>query len=242
MKKILVVDNNIDPPYGCAEIVENLRVHLPALGAAEIFSLRGPDSALPATPAGIDAVVLSGSKTRIAETAPWIEKQMAFIQDLYKMRIPTLGICYGEQLIARTLVGEQCTGISKIYEYGWVEIKKTAVANHSKVFGSLPESFYSFGFHSDEVYSLPGDRFAVMAQNENCAVQAFDVLGAPMWGVQFHPERSLAEGNAGLDRLMARDPARIILGREKGESVFDSKVASVIFRAFLTQVWLGEGR
>ena len=235
MKKILLIDNNIDPPYGCAEIREELEKAAAGLFPITVESARAPDSALPVDFSGIDGVVISGSKTRIFENAPWIEKEMDALRTLHRLKIPTLGICYGEQLMVRALAGEAFTGASKVSEYGWVRVDLTEAAKKSAIFASLPKSFTSFGFHSDEVYRLPSN-FLLAAKSERCAVQAFDVLDAPMWGVQFHPERGLVAGNQGLDRRKKNNPEQEILGRDLGETHYDPQVAHHIFKNFLQQL------
>ena len=237
MKKILVIDNNIDPPYGCAEIVDQLKASLVHLGEADIFTRRGPDGAIPESAEGIDGVVISGSKTRIKETSPWIEKQMKFIETLHREKIPTFGICYGEQLIARTLAGDDSVGVSKVYEYGWVPLEVLPEAAKSEVFNVLPPRFHSWEFHSDEVFSLPESQFRVTARSANCAIQAFDVLDAPMWGVQFHPERTLALAEQSVARIRSNDPKRVLINPDRGAELYDRELVIKIFRAFLAKVF-----
>ena len=237
MAKVLIIDNNIDPPYGCGEIRTLLEHSAAGLGEIQVVSLRAPDSALPASVSGWDAAVLSGSKTRIFENAPWIDKEMEMLKALHREKIPTLGICYGEQLMARVFAGENKTGASKVPEYGWTEIEMLPSAKTSPVFGSLPRKFYSFSFHSDEVYPDLPRNFQVTAKSAVCPIQAFDVTDAPMWGVQFHPERGLAEGNRGLDRRKAREPSTEILNRDLGEKVYDERIAKTIFSNFLKTVF-----
>lgn len=238
MKKILVVDNTIDPPHGSPEIVHQLEQRAQELGGLSITAVRGPQAAIPDNAQGYDAVVLSGSKTRIFEDAPWIEKEISFIKKLYNEKVPTLGICYGEQMIVRALTGkdwEEYTGASKISEYGWGKMQLTQDAAQSGLMHSLPQEFYSYCMHSDEVYKLPKN-FRLTAKSEDCPVQAFDLTDAPMWGIQFHPERTLEEGNKNLDARKQRDPSVRILGREIAEKVFDRKIAQQIFKNFLLQI------
>lgn len=240
MKKILVVNNNIDPPYeGGTEIVDRIREHLADFGEAEIVMVRAPAMQLPASAEGFDAVFLSGSKTRVHEAGEWIDKQKAFIKDVHQRKIPTLGICYGEQLIAQALAGDESASAAPQPEFGWVEMQLLPEAEKSPVFHTLPQKFYSFQYHSDEVRKLPADRFRVLAKSADCAIQAYEVKDAPIWAVQFHPERPLDAGNKSLDRLRQRDPGKKIFHRDAAERVFDGKVAREIFRNFLSVVWKG---
>lgn len=239
LKKILVVNNNIDPPYeGATEIVDRLQEILPEFGPAKIDVLRGPERALPKSVAEYDAVFLSGSKTRIEEDAPWISEQEEFIRDLHMQKIPTLGICYGHQLIVRALAGKAHTMAAREPEFGWVKVELLPEANQSLVFASLPKEFHSFQFHSDEVLpSMPKEKFRNLAKSKACAVQAFEMTDAPIWAVQFHPERPLEAGNQSLDRLAGCEPAKKIHNRQEASQLFSAKIAEEIFKNFLSYVW-----
>ncbi len=233
MKKILLIDNTFDPPHGSPEIRAHLEREGMAFGGVEVAPVRAPEMQIPRDLAGYDGAVLSGSKTRIDEDAEWIRLEMEAIRELHRRKIPTFGICYGEQLIAKTLAGAKYTGVAKISEHGWAEIERKS---DSLLFAGLPETFYSFEYHNDEVFSLP-ENFRITAANSRCAVQAYDVLDAPMWGVQFHPERGLEAGNKSLDKKLQSDPKFPALNRENAEKIYSEKVARTIFANFLKQVW-----
>jgi GMP synthase-like glutamine amidotransferase len=228
VKKILLIDNTFDPPHGCPEIQALVKRAAEGLGEVEITAVRAPEGKIPAGLEGFDGVVLSGSKTGIEETEPWIEAEMSAIRRLFELKIPTFGICYGEQLIARTFGAP--AGKAKQYEYGWVQIE----AGQSPLFEGLPSRFYSFEYHSDEVRSLPPS-FRLTASSRDCPIQAYDVDGAPMWGVQFHPERGVEHGKRSIARALGEK--RAVTNAEKGEELFDPAVGETIFRNFLKRVW-----
>jgi GMP synthase-like glutamine amidotransferase len=229
LKRILIIDNTFDPPHGCPEIKALVEKAATDLGDVSVTAVRAPEGKIPANLNEFDGVVLSGSKTGIDETAPWIEAEMAAIKQLYDLKIPTFGICYGEQLIARTMGA--ATGQAKQYEYGWVEVE---VGSSSPIFAGLPKKFYSFEFHKDEVRKLPAN-FKLTASSKDCPVQAYDVEGAPMWGVQFHPERGVDHGRKSLNRILERGEK--VINADKGDELFDVKVGETIFRNFLKFVW-----
>jgi GMP synthase (glutamine-hydrolysing) len=233
LKKILLIDNTFDPPHGSPEIRAHLEREAPAFGEIQVIAVRAPEKEIPKDLSEFHGVVISGSKTRIYEEAEWINLEIQAIRDLYQRKVPTLGICYGEQLIAKTLAGEEYAGVAKQSEHGWAEIEKLAP---SPILEGLPDTFYSFEYHNDEVFSLPSN-FRVTAANSRCAVQAFDVMDAPMWGLQFHPERGLEAGNRSLDRKIKEDPSFCALNREESAKVYSEKVARKIFSNFLQQVW-----
>lgn len=236
MKKILVVDNTIDPPHGSPEIRHWLETASKETGAVAIETVRAPEGKIPASPEGYDGVVLSGSKTRIEESAPWIEREMEFIRQLHQIKVPTLGICYGEQLIVKALAGEKFTGAAKTPEHGWAELRLNAEGEKSELLRGLPKTFHSFQAHNDEVYSPLPANFRLTATSADCGVQAYDVTDAPMWGLQFHPERGLEEGNRSLDRKLQEDPSFRVLNRDKAEKVFSLEVGMRIFTNFVKLV------
>lgn len=235
MKKILIIDNTFDPPHGCPEIQARLREAAEVVGPIQIEYARAPESKIPKNLKAYDGVVLSGSKTRINESAPWIDLEMEAIRELHREKIPTFGICYGEQLIAKTLAGEKYVGPTKVFEHGWSEMDQLP-GKPFLLFEGLPKKFHSFQHHHDEVSSLPPG-FTTYARSADCAIQAFDVQDAPMWCVQFHPERELAEGNRVLDKKLSENPNYRALNRDKAEKVYNPNLGKTMFVNFLRYIF-----
>lgn len=235
MKKILLIDNTFDPPHGSPEIQQNLESANSGLGSISIQMVRAPEKGIPKDLSGFDAAVLSGSKTRINENAPWIDLEMETIRQLHSQKIPTLGICYGEQLIARALGGDKFIGVAEKSEHGWFELE---LKSSSDLLKGLPKKFFTFEFHSDEVKALPAN-FRLTAASANCPVQAYDLIDAPMWGIQFHPERGLEQGQRGLERKLIENPSFPAMNHDKADKLYDPKVAACIFRNFMEKIWVG---
>jgi GMP synthase-like glutamine amidotransferase len=87
--------------------------------------------------------------------------------------------------------------------------------------------------HSDEVTGLPEDRFEVIASTDHCELQAWQLRGRTVWGVQFHPELDERLGRQLLARSLEteerarevfvdefEDPAHIEAGRRLFENFF----------------------
>jgi len=122
------------------------------------------------------AIILSGGPASVyAEGAPKIDPA------IFELGIPTLGICYGAQLLALELGGRvDRTGVG---EYGKVDMHVTG----GRMFASLPEEQTAWMSHRDTVVAPPaGGR--VVAESEHTPVAAFEDDERKLYGVQFHPE------------------------------------------------------
>jgi len=122
------------------------------------------------------AIILSGGPASVyAEGAPQIDKE------LLALGIPTLGICYGAQLMARELGGEVArTGIS---EFGKTELEDGAGA----LFTGLPPQQTVWMSHRDTVVAPPVGAI-VTGRSASTPVAAFEDPARRLYGVQFHPE------------------------------------------------------
>jgi GMP synthase (glutamine-hydrolysing) len=122
------------------------------------------------------ALILSGGPASVyAEGAPKIDPA------LYELGIPTLGICYGAQLMALDLGGTvERTGVS---EFG----KTILNAEESKLFAGLPNEQIVWMSHRDTVTAPPAGA-TVVAVSPSTPVAAFEEEGRRLYGVQFHPE------------------------------------------------------
>jgi GMP synthase (glutamine-hydrolysing) len=122
------------------------------------------------------ALVLSGGPASVyAEGAPEIDPRV------FELDVPTLGICYGMQLMARDLGGAvEHTGVS---EFG-----KTAVELwESELFRDLPPDQTVWMSHRDSVTAPPAGA-RVTASSPTTPIAAFEDRGRRLYGVQFHPE------------------------------------------------------
>jgi GMP synthase (glutamine-hydrolysing) len=122
------------------------------------------------------ALVLSGGPASVyAEGAPEIDP------GIFELGVPTLGICYGMQLMARDLGGAvDRTGIS---EFGKTELEAT----DSELFHDLPPEQTVWMSHRDSV-TAPPDGAVVTASSHSTPIAAFEHRARRLYGVQFHPE------------------------------------------------------
>jgi GMP synthase (glutamine-hydrolysing) len=122
------------------------------------------------------ALILSGGPASVyADNAPHVDPR------IFELGIPTLGICYGMQLMALDLGGRvDRTGVS---EFGKTELH----AQESLLFKDTPEDQTVWMSHRDSVVAPPeGSR--VVAGSPSTPIAAFEAPERKLYGVQFHPE------------------------------------------------------
>jgi GMP synthase (glutamine-hydrolysing) len=122
------------------------------------------------------ALILSGGPASVyAEGAPDVDDA------IFSLGVPTLGICYGMQLMARDLGGAvERTGIS---EFGKTELE----AMKSELFQHLPPEQTVWMSHRDSVTAPPRGA-EVTASSSSTPIAAFEDRVRRLYGVQFHPE------------------------------------------------------
>jgi GMP synthase (glutamine-hydrolysing) len=111
-----------------------------------------------------------------AEGAPRVDPE------LFELGVPTLGICYGMQLMAQDLGGAvERTGVS---EFGKTEVSADA---ESELFAGLPPEQTGWMSHRDSVTAPPAGA-RVTGSSPAAPIAAFEDPERLLYGVQFHPE------------------------------------------------------
>jgi GMP synthase (glutamine-hydrolysing) len=124
---------------------------------------------------------------------PWLREENLFLQRLLDLHIPLLGICLGAQLLAKAAHAPVMA--AKEFEIGWFEVELTESGSRDPLLGRMPHTFDAFQWHYYE-HGLPAGSVE-LARNALCT-QAFR-LGEEAWGVQFHPEVTLAQIESWID-------------------------------------------
>jgi GMP synthase (glutamine-hydrolysing) len=123
------------------------------------------------------AIILSGGPSSVYEPgAPSVD------ESLFSAGVPTFGICYGFQLMARALGGTvNKTGLR---EFGGTPL---LVTESGALFDGLPAEQNVWMSHGDAVSAAPAG-FVVTARSAGAPVAGFEDVASKRAGVQFHPE------------------------------------------------------
>ncbi|MFZ4825828.1 MAG: glutamine-hydrolyzing GMP synthase [Phototrophicaceae bacterium] len=123
------------------------------------------------------AFILSGSPASVYEpNAPTLPT--------YVLDYPTLGICYGMQLLTHHLGGQVAPSSQR--EYGSATVHHDG--NHPLLKG-LPTEFVAWMSHGDRLEAL-AQGFQALATSDNAPYVAIAHREKPYYAVQFHPEVS----------------------------------------------------
>jgi len=141
-----------------------------------------------------DGIVLTGSHLSIYDRTPEILRQIDLMRAIYASRTPSFGSCWGLQVAAVAADGDvQKNPLGR--EVGFARrLRCTEEGRGHPMLEGRPEVYDAPAIHLDMVTALPEDARAI-ATNPVSAVQAAEIRkdGGVFWGVQYHPEFSLAE-------------------------------------------------
>ena len=142
----------------------------------------------------LDAVVCSGSKRNVSMWEKWMEPTETMFRAAARSGTPTLGICFGHQLLCHSL-GSTIKRAEKLSSGIWnLELTTEGnsdilLTNHKTKDDDLISGLFS---HQDHVISIPNNSTLLSKTSHNAvtAVRINNKLGEPMpaWGIQFHPE------------------------------------------------------
>ncbi len=139
--------------------------------------------------ADLKGVILSGGPNSVLEAgAPPIDHA------IFELGVPVLGICYGQQLMARDFGGQLHRAAKR--EYGKATIRVDD--SDSVLFHGLDPDQVVWMSHGDHVEKAP-EGYTVTATTPGVPVAAMEHRGMRRFGIQFHPEVTHSQhGNAVL--------------------------------------------
>lgn len=127
-----------------------------------------------------DAVVLTGSTAGAYERGerPWITELERLVRDVIVESIPTLGVCFGHQLVNQSL-GGRVTHVGTTSKL--VRVSLDADPLFEGINSVIP------AVHGDRV-TRTGEHMRVIASTDHAEIFATRHERAPLWTVQWHPE------------------------------------------------------
>ncbi|MFC7049998.1 glutamine amidotransferase [Emcibacter nanhaiensis] len=151
--------------------------------------LRLHEGELPNTdPQDYAGILITGSPLMLSCPSAWMIDIGPWLQDAIKKKVPTLGVCFGHQLLAHALggkIGPNPNGL----EAGTVSVEFSAARKDDPLFSLLSDEPLFQVHHYESILELP-EGAEVLARNahENYHAVRF---GPMAWSIQFHPEISV---------------------------------------------------
>ncbi len=169
MQKVIVLDFGAQYGQLIARRVRDLRVYseiLPCDTPADEIAAENPS-----------AIILSGGPASVyAEDAPSVDPAV------FKLGLPILGFCYGQQIMAKTLGG--VVGHTEVGEYGPATISRVAP---SRLLDGTPDEQTVWMSHRDSVAMVP-EGFVITSSTQVCPVASMECADRNLYATQFHPE------------------------------------------------------
>lgn len=194
-KRLAIIDNSID-----LDIYNPVEHWRPYLNSVPWRAFRAKLNHFPDLD-DFSHILLTGSESSILDREDWAREEIQVVQEAREKGLSILGSCYGHQLLAVALSGEESVRRCSQPEIGWVEIQ---IYKANELLGKTG-SVYTFTLHFDEVTGL-GDEFDIFAKTEQNPVQVFCLKNSHIWGIQPHPEIDVTHGKMLLKALVSRDP------------------------------------
>jgi len=117
-------------------------------------------------------------KEMLKRTAP-------LIKFLLQKDFPTLGICFGHQMLGYFL-GVNSINDKKQSQTGSFLVRLTKEGKKDPLFSKIPQKFFAHFAHRDSLKVLP-KKAKLLAKTKKCQIVAFRYK-KKIFGVQFHPE------------------------------------------------------
>ena len=170
--------------------------------------------------------VITGSALNVYSRELAVQRQIDLVKAVFDAQIPTFGSCWGLQ-VGVTAAGGTVVRNPRGREFGFARrIMLSAAGRDHAMFQGKPEVFEAPTVHVDTVESLPPNS-TPLAHND-MGLQAAEVRlknGGVFWGVQYHPEYSVAEIAA-----MARRYAEVLIrdGLVRDQAELDQLAADLV--------------
>jgi GMP synthase-like glutamine amidotransferase len=171
---------------------------------------------LPESVRECDGWLITGSRFSAYDDEPWIQELCGFVRDLHAAAAPTVGICFGHQVIAHALGGR----VEKAAR-GW---GVGAIQVDGALAGRL------LFMHQDQVTKLP-DAAQLVGSADHCPIAAFSC--GSILAMQGHPEFTVAYERALLEARELRIGADVTAAglASLDQPTDEARVARVMLKA-----------
>lgn len=135
------------------------------------------------------AVIIGGTGdfSVVSDRPAFYEGLLRFAKHLCDTSFPTLGLCYGHQILAQAMGGVVEAQDHDHSETGTYLMTLTPEGRKDPLLSELPDTFYAQQGHHDSVMSMP-DSFIRLAYSDRCVWQGMHLKNSPVYSFQFHPE------------------------------------------------------
>ena len=141
-------------------------------------------------------VFLTGSTASVLDNTNWIKTEQELVRAAVDQGKVVVGSCFGHQIMAQALFGDDTVIRRPTLDAGWPEIEILA---DDALLGKAGSKIFGYVFHYDEVCKIDENRAAIIARSEACDILAFKLNDNPFWGIQPHFEMGIVEGLKFLD-------------------------------------------
>ena len=169
--KVIIIDFGSQVTKLIARRIRDLGVYSEIVTPKEIIKIKNFNN--------IKGLVLSGGPSTVTE-----RNFQSIPKEIFKKKIPILGICYGLQLIAKVF-GGKIKPSKKRREFGRAFLYKKNKSLLTNKFLSSKKSVWMS--HEDAVVKLPKN-FKIIASTKNSKLTIIENSKNKIYGVQFHPE------------------------------------------------------
>ena len=169
--KIIIVDFGSQVTKLIARRIRDLGVYSEIITPKDLLKLKKY--------IGIKGIILSGGPSTVTK-----KNFQDVPKEIFKKKIPILGICYGLQLIAK-LFGGKIKNTKKKREFGRALLLKKKTSQLTKNFLNSPKVVWMS--HEDAVVKMPKN-FNIVASTKNSKLTIIENVKDKIYGVQFHPE------------------------------------------------------
>jgi GMP synthase-like glutamine amidotransferase len=147
----------------------------------------------------VAGVFVSASPAGAYDPDDWIAAEHVLLRDLAARNIPMLGLCFGSQILASSLLGPDQVFKRPTKEVGYGPIHLTDAAADDPLLHGLPPTSRTFHWHFDEVRTGHPD-LVLLADSPDCANQIWRWAKGPVWGLQPHVECDRNQASAWFER------------------------------------------